>query len=161
MDPGRLAVRAGFGDEQCGSRKVTTPDGLYRHPVQKERELVERAYITGELNLPDGDAPALVVPESFVRHGGDEAPPKYLVLGDRWAGAGGRGLSQHRRGGGRPVDDEQRKSIQHQIDQTRRGGRGGGGPGRRGNRPPGPGARPVPRGEKPLPPARPCLPGPS
>src|SRR5260221_11699889 len=151
MDPGRLAVRAGFGDEQCGSRKVTTPDGLYRHPVQKERELVERAYITGDLNLPDGDAPALVVPESFVRRGGDEAPPKYLVLGDRWAGAGGRGLSQHRRGGGRPVDDQQRKSIQHQIDQTRRGRKRGGGPGGAWKGQQGPGTPQKARGESRLP----------
>ena len=54
----------------------------HSHTVQKERELVERADVTGELNLPDGHAPALVVPESFVRHRGDKAPPEYLFLGD-------------------------------------------------------------------------------
>src|SRR5262249_24416479 len=105
------ADRAGFGDQHSGSRKVTTPYGLHGHPVQKERELVERADVAGELYLPDRDAPALVVPQSFVRHGGDEAPPKYLVLGDPWTGIGARGLPQHRRGGGWPVDDQQRKTI--------------------------------------------------
>ena len=93
---------------------------LHSHTVQKERELVERAEVTGELNLPDGHAPALVVPESFIRHRGDKAPPEYFFLGDVWAGKGARGPPQRRCSGGRSIGDQQRKTVQHQIDQTRR-----------------------------------------
>ena len=127
--PGRLADRTGFGDQQSGSRKVTTPHGPHSHTVQKERELVERAEVTGELNLPDGHAPALVVPQSFVRNRGDKAPPEYFFLGDVWAGKGARGLPQRRCGGGGPVGDQQRKAVQYQIDQTRRVRRRGEEPG--------------------------------
>ena len=128
-EPGRLADRPGFGDQQGGSSKVTAPHGLDSHTVQKERELVERADVTGELNLPDGQAPALVVPESFVRHRGDKAPPECLFLGDAWAGKGARGPPQQRCSGCRSVGDQQRKTVQHQVDQTRRVRWRGKGPG--------------------------------
>ena len=128
-EPSRLADRPGFGDQQSGSREVTTPYGLDSHTVQKERELVERADVTGELNLPDGQAPARVVPESFVRHRGDKAPPEYLFLGDVWAGKGARGPPQQRCSDGRSVGAQQRKTVQHQVDQTRRVRWRGEGPG--------------------------------
>ena len=128
-EPSRLADRPGFGDQQSGSREVTTPYGLDSHTVQKERELVERADVTGELNLPDGQAPARVVPESFVRHRGDKAPPEYLFLGDAWAGKGARGPPQQRCSDGRSVGAQQRKTVQHQVDQTRRVRWRGEGPG--------------------------------
>ena len=128
-EPGRLTDRPGFGDQQGGSSKVPAPHGLDSHTVQKERELVERADVTGELNLPDGQAPALVVPESFVRHRGDKAPPECLFLGDAWAGKGTRGPPQQRCSGCRSVGDQQRKTVQHQVDQTRRVRWRGKGPG--------------------------------
>jgi len=44
------------------SREVTAPDGVHGHAVEQERRLVERADVTGELDLSYRQAPATVVP---------------------------------------------------------------------------------------------------
>src|SRR5215475_9614580 len=74
---GRVGYCTGFSDQRSGSREVATPYDLYSYIVQKDRELVERAHVTDDLNLPDAHAPALVVvPESSVCYCINPGPPE-------------------------------------------------------------------------------------
>src|SRR5262249_1022012 len=60
--PGCLTDRVGLRYQRHGGREVTAPHGVHSHPVQQDRELVERTGLTGELYLQHCRAPAIVAP---------------------------------------------------------------------------------------------------
>ena len=98
--PGRLADRIVLSDQRSGGREVTTPCDGKGHLGQQDRELIQSADVTGELNLPQQDhAPAVVVPQGNGSLLGHPAPPEQLFHGDVRVGEGDRGLPQSRRRG--------------------------------------------------------------
>ena len=127
--PGHRTDRIDLRDQRGAAPEVTTPPGVHGHPGQQDRKLVKGAGLTGELNLPCGQVPVVVVPQNVARHRGQPAPPERIVCGDVCAGKGASCLPQHRGGGGRPVGDQQRQAVQQQVARPRRVRRRGQGPG--------------------------------
>ena len=61
-------------DNLSGGREVTAVHGVQGHLSQQDRKLAQRAGLPGELNMPRGQLPAPVVPQSEVRFPGQPAP---------------------------------------------------------------------------------------
>jgi hypothetical protein len=118
--PGGLAGGVGFCDQRSGGRKVTPPCGGHGPYGQQDRELIERADISSELDRPFDQVIAFVIPQRQARHGGPPAPPEPFCHRDVRVGKGADGLAQHRGGGGRTVGDQQSKTVQQQVGRLRR-----------------------------------------
>ena len=124
---GHLGDGVGLRDQGRGRREVTSPCVAHGQRDQTGRQLLERASVTGELDLPRDDrAPGIFVPQ---HGGGDPAPPESLFPGDVSRGEGVHCLPQRRNRGGGTVGDQPRQAVEEQVDRAGRVPGRGEGPG--------------------------------
>ena len=90
-----------------------------RERGQVDRQLVERADVTGQPDLADQDrTPAILVPHRDGGPVGHQAKLKQFLRGGVGAGEGARRLPQCRRCGARPVEGQQGKAVQQQVKRA-------------------------------------------
>jgi len=99
--PGHLADRVGLRVEGRGRREVTAPRHGGAERTQHDGQLIERARLPGDPDLPDEHRmPGVIVPQ---RAGGrlrEPAPPEFFRLGHVGVVEGAQRAAQRRRRGG-------------------------------------------------------------
>jgi len=123
-NPSRFRDHIGLGDEAGRRAEISTPDDGRGRGAQVDRQLVQRARVTGESSLPDSKSvPAILIPQHDGGRLGQPAPAQAVFRETVVARERASRLAQRRRRGSRAVGYQPRQPVEQLIAQPGRTGR--------------------------------------